>query len=58
MGKKKNLAPSHTMELPRLIVIGEKNINEFGNFLKTLDRPKKVSLISGINVKKFLQKKN
>jgi glycerol-1-phosphate dehydrogenase [NAD(P)+] len=45
------------MELPRLIVIGEKNINEFGKFLKALDNPKKVSLISGINVRKFLQKK-
>ena len=45
------------MELPRLIVIGEKNINEFGKFLKSLDNPKKVSLISGSNVKKFLQKK-
>ena len=45
------------MELPRLIVIGEKNIGEFGSFLKALDHPKKVSLISGIHVKKFLQKK-
>ena len=45
------------MELPRLIVIGEKNINEFGKFLKALDHPKKVSLISGIYVKKFIQKK-
>ena len=57
MVKKKNSAPSHTMELPRLIVIGEKNIKEFGKFLKSLDGPKKVSLISGENVKKFLQKK-
>ena len=57
MAKKKNSAPSHTMELPRLIVIGEKNIKEFGKFLKSLDGPKKVSLISGENVKKFLQKK-
>lgn len=57
MAKKKNSAPSHTMELPRLIVIGEKNINEFGNFLRSLDHPKKVSLISGDNVRKFLQKK-
>ena len=57
MTKKKDLAPSHTMELPRLIVIGEKNINEFGSFLKSLYNPKKVSLISGIHVKKFLQKK-
>jgi glycerol-1-phosphate dehydrogenase [NAD(P)+] len=45
------------MELPRLIVIGEKNINEFGKFLRSLDNPKKVSIISGINVRKFLQKK-
>ncbi len=45
------------MELPRLIVIGEKNINEFGKFLRSLNNPKKVSLISGDNVRKFLQKK-
>jgi len=45
---------SHTMELPRLIVIGEKNINEFGKFLRSLNNPKK-SLISGIHVKKFMQ---
>ena len=45
------------MELPRLIVVGEKNINEFGKFLKSLDNPKKVSLISGIKVRKFIQKK-
>lgn len=44
------------MELPRLIVIGEKNINEFGKFLRSLDHPKKVSLISGIHVRNFLQK--
>lgn len=46
---------SHTMELPRLIVIGEKNIGEFGGFLRTLNKPKKVSLISGIHVKKILK---
>lgn len=57
MAKKKDSAPSHTMELPRLIVIGEKNITEFGKFLKSLDNPKKVSLISGINVRRFIQKK-
>ncbi len=45
------------MELPRLIVIGEKNINRFGNFLQQLDSPKRVSVISGLNVKKFLQKR-
>jgi glycerol-1-phosphate dehydrogenase [NAD(P)+] len=57
VGKKKNPIKSHTMELPRLIVIGEKNINEFGKFLRSLNNPKKVSLISGIQVKKFIQKK-
>jgi len=45
------------MELPRLIVIGEKNIKEFGKFLRSLNNPKKVSLISGFYVKKFIQKK-
>jgi len=45
------------MELPRLIEIGEKNIADFGKFLKTLNKPKKVSLISGANVQKVLRKK-
>ena len=45
------------MELPRLIVIGEKNINEFGKFLYSLNKPKKISLISGIHVKKILKDK-
>jgi glycerol-1-phosphate dehydrogenase [NAD(P)+] len=45
------------MELPRLIVVGEKNINEFGEFLFSLNKPKKVSLISGVNVKKILKQK-
>ncbi len=48
---------SHTMELPRLIVIGEKNIGEFGRFVSTLNRPKKISLVSGIHVRKILEKK-
>ncbi len=48
---------SHTMELPRLIVVGENNINEFGEFLFSLNKPKKISLISGINVKKILKDK-
>jgi glycerol-1-phosphate dehydrogenase [NAD(P)+] len=43
------------MELPRLIVIGENNINEFGEFLFSLNKPKKISLISGIHVKKILK---
>jgi glycerol-1-phosphate dehydrogenase [NAD(P)+] len=45
------------MELPRLIVIGEKNIGKIGDFLITLNKPKKVSLVTGIHVKKILQKK-
>ena len=46
---------SHTMELPRLIEIGEKNIGDFGKFLNSLNRPKKVSLICGTNVQKVLK---
>ena len=57
MTKKEKRMPSHTMELPRLIVVGENNINEFGEFLFSLNKPKKVSLISGIHVKKILKKK-
>ena len=48
---------SHRMELPRLIEIGEKNINDFGKFLISLNKPKKVSLIAGTNVQKILKKK-
>ncbi len=47
----------HTMELPRLIEIGEKNIGNFGKFLVSLNKPKKVSLISGVNVQRVLKKK-
>ena len=48
---------SHTMELPRLIVVGEKNIGEFGGFVRVLNRPAKISLISGVHVKKILEKR-
>jgi len=48
---------SHKMELPRLIEIGEKNINDFGKFLISLNKPKKISLIAGTNVQKILKKK-
>lgn len=48
---------SHSMELPRLIEIGEKNINDFGKFLNSLNQPKKISLISGKNVQKVLKQK-
>ena len=50
---KKNIGRSHTMELPRQIVVGEKNIEQVGEFLKSLSKPKKVSIISGKNVKKI-----
>ena len=45
---------SHTMELPRQIVVGEKNIRQVGKFLSVLSNPKKVSIISGKNVKKII----
>jgi len=47
---------SHTMELPRQIVVGEKNIGQVGEFLRSLSNPKKVSIISGKNVKKIIGK--
>ena len=47
-------ANSHTMELPRQIVVGEKNIGQVGKFLRSLSNPKKVSIISGKNVKKII----
>ena len=52
MTKNQDRMQSHTMELPRLIEIGEKNIGNFGKFLNSLSKPKKVSLISGTNVQK------
>ncbi len=57
MTKNQDRMQSHTMELPRLIKIGEKNINDFGSFLVSLSKPKRVSLISGVNVQKVLRKK-
>jgi len=45
---------SHTMELPRQIVVGENNIEEVGEFLHGLSpNSNKVSIISGKNVKKI-----
>jgi len=55
--KGKKSMPSHTMELPRQIVVGEKNISDIGNFLSSLKETKNISLISGSNVKKIVQKK-
>jgi len=48
---------SHTMELPRRIVVGEKNIDGIGKFLKSLKNTKEISIISGNHVKKIVQKK-
>lgn len=45
------------MELPRLIVIGNKNLGNIGQFLHSLNEPKKVSVISGRHVKKIIQDK-
>ena len=56
--KKKNMPTSHTMELPRQIVVGEKNIDRVGKFLESLSKPKKVSIVSGKNVKKIIGKKS
>ena len=46
---------SHTMELPRLIEIGEKNIDGFGNFLGSLGGIGTVSVIAGANVQDILR---
>jgi glycerol-1-phosphate dehydrogenase [NAD(P)+] len=45
------------MELPRLIVVGDKNIGEIGRFFLSLNSPKIVSIIAGIHVQKILKKK-
>ena len=55
--KKKNLPTSHTMELPRQIVVGEKNIDRVGEFVRSLSTPKKISIISGKNVRKIIGSK-
>jgi len=57
MLKNEDRMQSHTMELPRLIEIGEKNIGDFGKFLWSVNKPKKVSLICGTNVQKVLKVK-
>ncbi len=43
--------PSHTMEFPRLVVIGEGNIGQIGGFFRSLSGPGRVSLISGAHVR-------
>ena len=48
---------SHIMELPRLIEIGEGNIDKFGGFLRSLGKIKSISMISGNNVQSVLGKR-
>ncbi|MCY3975944.1 MAG: sn-glycerol-1-phosphate dehydrogenase [Thaumarchaeota archaeon] len=45
----------HAMELPRLIVIGEKIINNLEKFLHSISNTKKISIISGKYVKNMIQ---
>lgn len=45
------------MELPRQIVVGEKNIGEFGAFLHGLSSPSKISIVSGDQVRKIIHHK-
>ena len=56
MKSKKPMA-SHTMELPRQIVVGDKNIGDLGDFLNSIKKTKSISMVSGGNVKKIVQKK-
>jgi glycerol-1-phosphate dehydrogenase [NAD(P)+] len=49
--------PSHVMELPRKIVIGENNIGDIGKFIADLANSKKVSVVSGDQVRKITYKK-
>src|SRR5574337_875943 len=44
---------SHVIELPRQIVVGEKNIAEIGTFLQDLANPRNISLVSGDQVRKI-----
>ena len=50
MIKMKKSMQSHTMELPRRIVVGEKNIGDIGKFLKSLKITKEVSMIILIKI--------
>lgn len=45
------------MELPRQIVVGERNIGNIGSFLAGLSNPRKVSLLSGDQVRKITYNK-
>lgn len=47
----------HAMELPRLIVIGEKIITDLEEFIRSISNTKKISIISGKYVTNMIQKK-
>ena len=49
--------PSHVMELPRQIVVGERNIGHIGSFLKGLANPRQISFVSGDQVRKITYEK-
>ena len=52
--------PNKRLILPGMIIwfaYNEKNISDIGTFLKSLEGPRSVSLISGNNVKKIVQRK-
>ena len=51
------IIPGHIMELPRLIAIGEGNIGSIGRFLHRLNRPKRITLISGKNVRRLIERR-
>jgi len=58
MTKNQDRMQSHTMELPRLIEIGEKNICDFGKFLNSLNKPKKSFFNSWNKCSKGFKEKN
>lgn len=55
MVKRAIRAPSHTMELPRKIVIGQRTLKGLGSFVKSLGPIRRVSLISGPHVQRTVK---
>ena len=47
----------HTMELPRLIVVGEGNMGQMGAFLARLASPRRAALVSGARVRAAVGKR-
>ena len=46
-----------TIELPRFITIGENCLEEIGTTINNLGKYKNILIVSGVNVKKLLNKK-